>query len=58
MSDDYAKKMANNYLPLLLTVYKSYTADNKTKQATAIKDLAEKIANINGNQKQVATLFN
>lgn len=58
MTDDYAKKMANNYLPLLLTVYKSFTAENKTKQATAVKELAEKIAKINGNQKQVAILFN
>jgi hypothetical protein len=58
MVDDYAKKMANNYLPILLTVYKSYTAAGKTKDAQAAKALSTKIAKINGNEKQVSELFN
>ena len=58
MTDDYAKKMANNYLPTLITVYKYYTTENKTKEATAVKNLAIKIAKVNGNEKQVNDLFN
>ncbi len=58
MLDDYAKKMANNYLPILLTVYKFYTAANKTKEAQVVKALSAKIAKINGNEKQVSELFN
>ncbi|HLP11699.1 MAG TPA: hypothetical protein VK177_07160 [Flavobacteriales bacterium] len=58
MSDDYAKKMANNYLPVLITVYKFYTAENKDKEAANAKSLAIKIAKINGNEKQVNELFN
>ncbi|HYG51966.1 MAG TPA: hypothetical protein VD905_13735 [Flavobacteriales bacterium] len=58
MTDDYAKKMANNYLPVLITVYKYYTAENKDKEAAAAKSLAIKIAKINGNEKQVNELFN
>jgi len=57
MVDDYAKKMANNYLPILLTVYKSYTAAGKTKDAQNAKTLSIKIAKINGNEKQVNELF-
>lgn len=58
MVDDYAKKMANNYLPLLITVYKYYTVEKKTKEANEVKSIATKIAKINGNEKQVNDLFN
>jgi hypothetical protein len=58
MNDDYAKKMANNYLPVLITVYKYYTGENKDKEAADAKSLAIKIAKINGNEKQVNELFN
>jgi len=58
MKQDYARKMANNYQPMLITLYQYYQAEKNTKEAASVKAMALKIAAVNGNEKQVSALFN
>lgn len=57
MKDDYSRKMSANYQPVLLTLHKYYNDAGKKKEAEEVKNIALKIAKVNGTEKQVAALL-
>lgn len=58
MKDDYARKMAGNYQPMLVTLYQHYKTSNKPKESEKIKGIITAIAKLNGNEKQITDLLN
>lgn len=58
MKDDYAKKMANNYLPMIVSLHKLYKDKGEQKEAGKMKELALKIGAVNGNKEQLLQLLN
>lgn len=57
MKDDYSRKMSANYQPALITLHKYYTDEGMKKEAEAVKNIALKIARVNGTEKQVTALL-
>lgn len=57
MKDDYSRKMSANYEPALIALHKYYSDAGMTTEAEKVKNIALKIAKVNGTEKQVAALL-